>query len=145
MLLPKQQRPGPRGFTLVELLTVMVVIGFLAGILMPRFARARFSAELSACQENLSNIGKAVQMYANENSQILPAAMSKLIASGGQQGFIQDRLICPSNSVGYDYMKSATDNLTYTITCLGNHSTTVSEQVSAGFPQYQSGSLKLRP
>jgi prepilin-type N-terminal cleavage/methylation domain-containing protein len=53
-----------RGFTLIELAFVISIIAILAAILFPVFARARESARRSCCASNLSQIGVALNMYA---------------------------------------------------------------------------------
>ncbi len=56
-----------RGFTLVELLVVVGVIGVLAGILLPVLARTRESARRASCANNLRQVGLAMKMYAAES------------------------------------------------------------------------------
>jgi len=53
-----------RGFTLIELSFVISIIAILAAILFPVFARARESARRACCASNLSQIGIALNMYA---------------------------------------------------------------------------------
>ncbi|OHB63134.1 MAG: hypothetical protein A2Y77_07890 [Planctomycetes bacterium RBG_13_62_9] len=61
-----------RGFTLVELLVVIAIIALLMGILMPALSRVRQLAFRLTCGTNLSGIGKAMLIYANDYDDELP-------------------------------------------------------------------------
>jgi prepilin-type N-terminal cleavage/methylation domain-containing protein len=61
-----------KGFTLVELLVVIAIIALLMGILMPALARVRQIAFRMVCGTNLSGIGKAMMIYANDYEDELP-------------------------------------------------------------------------
>jgi len=63
-----------RGFTLVELLVVIAIIALLMGILMPALSRVRQLAFRMVCGTNLSGIGKAMLIYANDYEDELPRA-----------------------------------------------------------------------
>ena len=63
-----------KGFTLVELLVVIAIIALLMGILMPALARVRQIAFRMVCGTNLSGIGKAMMIYANDYDDEYPRA-----------------------------------------------------------------------
>ena len=63
-----------KGFTLVELLVVIAIIALLMGILMPALARVRQIAFRLVCGTNLSGLGKAMMIYANDYDDEYPRA-----------------------------------------------------------------------
>ncbi len=60
-------------FTLIELLVVMAVIGILAALLLPVLSKAKARAQRTACLNNLKQINFAVQLYAGNYEDTLPA------------------------------------------------------------------------
>ncbi len=60
------------GFTLTELLTVVGIIALLAAMLFPSFMKVTELARETACQNNLSLVGKAVMQYIQESDDLLP-------------------------------------------------------------------------
>jgi len=65
-------RQHRRGFTLLELLTVIGILGLLVGILLPSLSAARAHAKANTCLSHLKGIGTAFAVYLTENNDILP-------------------------------------------------------------------------
>ncbi|MDQ8194944.1 type II secretion system protein [Coraliomargarita sp. SDUM461004] len=61
-----------RAFTLIELLSVIAIVGVLIAILVPVFASVREQGESAKCQSNLRQIGVALSLYSQMNSGFLP-------------------------------------------------------------------------
>lgn len=75
------QRNIRGAFTLIELLTVIAIIGILASILIPVVGKVRESARQAVCTSNVRQLAMAMILYTGENNGYLPYP-----ASGGGDG-----------------------------------------------------------
>ncbi|MDR1283198.1 MAG: type II secretion system GspH family protein [Opitutaceae bacterium] len=73
---PFPDRLRPRAFTLIELLTVIAIIGVLAGVLIATLGKVRQVARRAVCASNLRQTGLAVILFAQENKDTLPGPLN---------------------------------------------------------------------
>jgi prepilin-type N-terminal cleavage/methylation domain-containing protein len=94
------------GFTLIEIMIVVLIIGILLAIAVPNFMKARESSRTKSCVANLKQIDAAIEQWAMDNKKAGDdtVAMSDIT---GATSYIQTEPTCPST--GDNYLTTTVD------------------------------------
>jgi prepilin-type N-terminal cleavage/methylation domain-containing protein len=101
---------GRKGFTLVELMIVMVIIGILLSLLLPGVFTARQEALKTKTASNMRQIGIALYAHAKNNDGSLPTNLADLVTNG----YLEDNAVF-ENGKGDAFNYVATGDNLYTM------------------------------
>ena len=93
----KNKTSRKSGFTLVEIMIVVAIIGLLAAIAIPNFVRARTQSQKNACINNLRQIDGATQTWALETKQAANAA----VTFSDIVGYLKNEVTCPAGGTTF--------------------------------------------
>ncbi len=107
----KKNTSRKAGFTLVEIMIVVAIIGLLAAIAIPNFVKARTTSQMNACINNLRQIDGAKQQWGLETKQQATATpvQSDIDPYLGRAGNANN-VVCPSGGSGASFTSSYTIN-----------------------------------
>ncbi len=94
----KNIRSHSSGFTLVEIMIVVAIIGLLASIAIPNYAQSRNTARRNVCISNLQQIEGAIQRWSLDTNKDEGAT----VAYSDIQGYLKRAVVCPSGGTCFE-------------------------------------------
>jgi prepilin-type N-terminal cleavage/methylation domain-containing protein len=85
------------GFTLVEIMIVIAIIGLLAGIAIPSFLRARGISRANTCINHLRQIDAAIQEWATDNKK----GEQQSVEYPDISSYLKGNVICPAGGTTF--------------------------------------------
>ena len=92
-------RTKNKGITLIELLIVVIILGALAAIAIPRISTSAHNARKNACYTNIDILNSKLEMNCADNDGEYPADLADLTADANY--FPDGAPVCPFDSAAY--------------------------------------------
>ena len=86
------------GFTLVEIMIVVAIIGLLASIAIPNYAQSRGAAHRTVCINNLQQIEGAIERWAME----MHKDEGQAVAYSDIQSYLKRSVVCPAGGTSFE-------------------------------------------
>lgn len=91
-----------KGFTLIELMIVIVILGILAAIAIPKFSNVSESARQSACRSNMRNVVQGLSVYMAQQGEY-PVLNRSTWVDPILDGYVPQGMECPTAKVKYAF------------------------------------------
>ena len=88
-------RLNRKGFTLVEIMIVVAIIGLLAAIAIPNFIAARTTAQLNACRSNMRTLQGALEMSIIDGVTASGASLTAVQLTAAVAPYMRKTANCP--------------------------------------------------
>ena len=99
-----------KGFTLVEILIVVVILGILAAIVIPQFSQASTEARESSLVSNLQSIRSQIELYKIQHNDVLPVSAAALLTALTTQTIWDGSAYGGTGTAYGPYMKKVPNN-----------------------------------
>ncbi|MCP4652265.1 MAG: prepilin-type N-terminal cleavage/methylation domain-containing protein [Candidatus Omnitrophica bacterium] len=110
-----------KGFTLIEILFVIVVIAILAAIIVPRLTTTQTTAKQNACDANVANINTQLERYYFDTGSWPAAALTQMIPTTSYDYFPDGVPVCPVTTSETYQMNGTTNRVHDTGTTTHDH------------------------
>jgi len=104
-MMPHQHTPlcahQQKGFTLLEIMVVLVIIGVLAALVAPRFLERADEAKVEACKVQMKNIGQALKLYRLQHGKYPNSGEGLQTLVSGSKRYLDS---IPKDPWGHDYI-----------------------------------------
>ena len=97
-----RKRRKEEGFTLVELIVVVAILGFLLSIAIPRYLTARTTAAQAATKANLHQLASAMELYMTEHPEVGDTYPTNANATNWLRAYIPKAPVPPGGNPNND-------------------------------------------
>jgi len=114
------------GFTMIEIILVVIIIGILAGIAIPRMGGKTEKAQMSQAKSNIAALGMAIQEYEMMNGNY-PSSLDGLLDESKGGPYMEKKAI-PKDPWGQPFVYAAPgshNNHTFDLSCTSPKGTVV--------------------
>jgi prepilin-type N-terminal cleavage/methylation domain-containing protein len=102
-----RMKTNRKGFTLVEIMIVVAIIGILAAIAIPNFLKSRRESQKNSCIANMKQIQGAAEQYMLAEKAVTCAMTDLFAAAGDPDNYLKAIPHCPTDDSDYTFSAAA--------------------------------------